>query len=177
MEIANINDLNHQPVSMPDPDPKKPAGRPKRHGMSNSPTYITWQAMIQRCSDPKHKSYPTMGGRGIKVCERWLSFDNFLTDVGIRPEGAKLVRHDKDGGYCPENCFWGTARDVAHGDANAKAVTAFGETKFVADWARDARCQVPYTALKSRINMGWKAERAIGQLQVWRKTRDGKQLL
>jgi hypothetical protein len=62
--------------------------------------------MKQRCNYPNHRSYSHYGGRDIKVCERWNDFENFLTDMGERPEGHSISRADHDGDYCPENCSW-----------------------------------------------------------------------
>ncbi len=74
--------------------------------------YGSWCAMRQRCNNPNSKSYPDYGGRGINVCERWGSFEAFLTDMGDRPEGKTLDRHpNNDGNYEPSNCRWATATE------------------------------------------------------------------
>lgn len=79
------------------------------HGFYNTPTYHSYRAMIARCTDIKHKQYKDYGGRGIIICESWLqSFQNFLTDMGKRPEGTTLDRKDNDDNYYKENCKWAT---------------------------------------------------------------------
>lgn len=88
------------------------------HGQSNTPTYGVWLAMKARCNNKNADNYVNYGGRGIKVCERWEnSFENFLADMGERPEGLTIERKDNDRGYEPGNCIWA---DKATQNANKR---------------------------------------------------------
>lgn len=80
--------------------------RNTNHGLSGSPAYVSWAQMIQRCNNPNLPHYDRYGGRGVQVCERWLSFDAFFEDMGQRPDGTSLYRKDVNGNYEPGNCLW-----------------------------------------------------------------------
>src|SRR5208283_883530 len=83
--------------------------------IESTPGYRTWVGMRQRCRNPKSRNYPRYGGRGIKICKRWDSFQTFLDDMGPKPKGLSIDRIDNDGHYEPANCRWATAAEQVRG--------------------------------------------------------------
>lgn len=96
---------------------QKTTNRNYKHGHSirnnYSPTYETWRGMLERCTNPNNKSYERYGGMGILVCEEWKDFQNFLQDMGERPEGKTLDRINPFGNYTRGNCRWATPSEQA----------------------------------------------------------------
>ena len=88
--------------------------RARTHGKSHTPTYLAWNRMHRRCKDPRVIDYEHYGGRGIVVCERWHKFENFLEDMGERPDGLTLERVNNDGNYEISNCRWATRMEQAN---------------------------------------------------------------
>lgn len=89
------------------------ANRYKTHGMTDSPAYISWKSMKTRCLNSRASNYSNYGKKGIKVCKRWLKFENFFEDMKARPQGTTLDRIDAAGNYEPSNCRWATFKQQA----------------------------------------------------------------
>lgn len=132
------------------------------HSLSTgaSPTYNSWVAMISRCKYKTHPSYSHYGGMGIKVCDRWLTFNNFLEDMGERPEGKSLDRIDIKKGYFKENCRWSTRKEQ---DLN-RTVTVYVSFNGVETPLKELadRFGIHYRTLHNRIiRSGWSVEDAV----------------
>ena len=120
--------------------------------------------MISRCYLLSDSAYYRYGGRGIKICNSWLLDVNLFEQWSLQngySEDLSIDRIDNDGNYCPENCRWTNRKQQANNTRKNRMITAFGETKTVAEWNEDHRCSVKYGTLYSRIDRGWEVERAI----------------
>lgn len=125
-----------------------------RHGMRNTPEWLAWKNMRDRCSKTSHPSYHRYGGRGIKVCDRWLDFTAFFEDMGVRPgPGSSVDRIDNDGDYEPGNCRWATAKQQARNRSNTKTVKYRGVQVTIVELAE--RTGVKYSVLHARLKAGW----------------------
>lgn len=137
--------------------------KPLKHGHTKggqSPEYVTWHNMLQRCEKTNHPSYPNYGGRGISVCPDWQDFRTFLRDMGPRPSAKhSLERIDNDGPYSPENCRWALWREQCNNKRDCVPITFRGETLNLAQWAE--RLGFNKGTLEGRLRRGWSVERAF----------------
>jgi hypothetical protein len=124
-----------------------------------------WRAMVTRCYNKNCKAYKRYGGRGIKVCERWLEpynkgFWNFVEDMGERPEGCSLDRINNDYGYCPENCRWATLKEQHRNMSINRVIIYAGESKTLVEWSEETG--IKQTTLMMRLDRyGWTPEEAL----------------
>lgn len=133
----------------------------RTHGDSNSREYITYKAMKSRCYNKSNKRYERYGGRGIKVCDRWMSsYEAFLDDMGRKPSRSHtLERIDVDGDYSPENCVWATIVEQANNRSNNTMIEINGVSRTMAQWSRISG--VNRTVLLRRMKRGVVGERLI----------------
>jgi hypothetical protein len=137
-------------------------GKNKTHGASGSPTFNSWKAMMARCNDTSHPGYLDYGGRGISVCEGWLSYDGFRADMGDRPENTTLNRKNNDGPYDQSNCNWATNREQALNTSRNVWIDFDGRSQTIIEWAEELGMS-PKT-IWSRMNvLGWSVEQTLTQ--------------
>lgn len=132
--------------------------RSKTHGMTGTPTYASWASMIRRCAHPEDNAYGTYDG--VTVCPQWRDFENFLADMGVRPNGMSLDRFpDREGDYCPENCRWATPREQALNRKTTRVLEWEGVTYSLKDLAKHVGLE--RLTLHARLRSGWPLDKAL----------------
>lgn len=145
-------------------DPLK-EGSHRWHGLTKTPEYKSWQSMKSRCNNPNSDKYKWYAGRGIKIDSRWLGkdgFENFLSDMGNRPEGTTLDRIDNDKGYEPGNCRWATKYEQMNNQSTNRKVSWDGKEWGVAELARHCGATSNFGKYYTRLNLGWSVEKTFG---------------
>jgi len=127
--------------------------------MNSKKTYLAWNSMLYRCLNRNSDSYDRYGGRGIGVCERWMTFANFLADMGEAPAGMSLDRINNDGNYEPGNCRWATWHQQAANRRGTRLITHAGRTMPVRAWEREFGFGVG--TIRTRLERGWPIDRAM----------------
>jgi len=131
------------------------------HGKFYEPGYSIWNAMMQRCGNPKNKHFTDYGGRGIHVCERWHNVANFLADMGPPPSGHSIDRINNDGDYEPGNVRWADARTQAQNKRGSKMVEIGGEKMVLAEACRRLNVVDQFYRIYARMRKGKTFEEAL----------------
>lgn len=136
-----------------------------RHGMYKSKIYTVYANMLSRCYNSKNKRYKHYGGRGIKVCDKWLESDgqgflNFLHDMGEPPNQMSIDRINNNGNYEPANCRWANIKQQNQNYRNNRNFTINSETKCLNAWCEFNN--INPQVVRARLKYGWLLERALG---------------
>jgi len=142
--------------------------------------YRAWRNMRQRCLNPKTPNYYRYGGRGITICDQWLSFETFLEDMGRKPSKDRSIeRRDNDGNYEPSNCYWASQEQQDNNKRTTIRLTYNGETLSLAQWAK--KTGLTYDQIRARYRMGWDIKDIIespkGVYHVERRHTDKSRLI
>lgn len=130
----------------------------RKHGHATkgtTRTYNTWVNMVSRCTSTKSTKYYMYGAIGITVCDKWLTFEGFLEDMGERPEGKTLDRLDGSKGYYKENCRWATSVEQQSNIKTNRIITYYGEKYTLAELSR--KLNIGACTLRYRID-NWSEE-------------------
>lgn len=123
-------------------------------------TYTSWVLMRQRCCNPNNPDYCYYGGRGIKICDRWLeSFENFLEDMGECPQKMSIERINNNKNYCKENCKWATRKEQSNNTRGNRILNFNGENLTVSQWSE--KLNIGTKVILSRLKRHWGIERTL----------------
>jgi len=140
------------------------SGNQTKHGHARNGkptrTYKIWDSVKQRCLNRKNKDYENYGGRGIRICRRWLKFENFLRDMKEYPTGHSIDRIDNNKSYCKGNCRWATPKEQARNKKNNHTISFDGKTQCLTAWAEEYNI-LPNTLYMRLSQYRWSVEKAI----------------
>jgi hypothetical protein len=141
------------------------------HGFAYHPLWKIWNNMMARCYREENGSFSRYGGRGIRVCEQWKSFEAFCDDMGPRPAGTTIERINNNGNYEPGNCKWATKRAQSNNRRNNHFVTVGESTKTLVQWADMYGTKA--STIQARIRNGWLPAEAVETptLNTWSRRR------
>lgn len=140
---------------------RKVAGdRTRTHGLAHKPIYNVWCAMRNRCQNTNQKSYKDYGAKGIRVCDKWQTFEGFYEDMGSTyKEGLTIERKDLTGNYCLENCEWITKEQQALNKSNLVTITYKGVTAPLVIFCNEMNLKS--RTVYFRLRRGWSVEKAL----------------
>lgn len=134
-----------------------------RHGHASkgsvTRTWNSWYNMRSRCTYSNHPQWGDYGGRGIKVCSRWMKFENFLEDMGECPDGLTIERLDNDRGYEPGNCAWKTRTVQGRNKRNNRRFTILGTSGCLSELCE--HFHISPKVVDCRLRYGWTPEKAF----------------
>ncbi len=133
--------------------------RNKKHLKSKTKVYRAWAQMKDRCQNKNYRRYDLYGGRGISVCERWDSFENFFADMGEPLPRQSIDRIDNNGNYEPGNCRWTTMTVQSNNKRNNVVLTFRGRSQTSSEWAKEFG--MTRSCLHLRLKAGWDIEKAL----------------
>jgi hypothetical protein len=132
------------------------------HGLTDTAEYTAWAHMLGRCYRPTDEHYDRYGGRGITVCERWHSFENFYADMGPKPSPLhEIDRIDNDGNYEPGNVRWATKQQQSRNRSTNRIIEFGGRKLTLIEWSEISG--VNRKTISDRLDAGWPTEKALTQ--------------
>lgn len=135
-----------------------------KHGLTYTPAWRSWNSMTDRCYSPSSSAYYKYGAEGITICDRWRGsngFNNFIADMGERPEGHSIDRIDGSKGYFPENCRWADAYQQSNNQKSNVKVTYKGRVYNVSQLMRKFGVYTKAGTYYGRLSRGWDVEMAM----------------
>lgn len=132
---------------------------------SSTKEYWVWRGMLLRCKSRKPPHFKKYRARGIQVCERWLTFENFLADMGEVPLGLSIDRIDNNGNYEPGNCRWADNKTQSRNRRSIRLITYSGRTQLLSDWAEELGLNI--STLSMRLDhYKWPLARALQTMEA-----------
>jgi hypothetical protein len=132
----------------------------KTHGMHGTRVYRIWQNMKKRCLSTRDPSYAYYGGRGVTVCDKWMRFEGFYSDMGEPPSSNhQLDRIDNAGNYEPSNTRWVSAGQNCRNRRSNRLIEWNGEIRSVVEWSESLG--IAHGVLRQRLYRGWTIERSF----------------
>lgn len=131
-----------------------------KHGSLRAVEYRIWSLIIQRCMNKNNPAYESYGGRGIAVCNRWLKYENFLSDMGRRPSPKHSIdRKNNSKGYSKANCIWSLPLGQARNTRRNRHLTCCGRTQCLQAWALEVG--ISRQTICARLRLGWSVQQAL----------------